>query len=468
MSVNFRAIDDLSTKMKTIKTYINVGLNDRDDATKAKNILTKHMKDCAHLCNYALCILTEDIRLHEHTGTLLQYLQETLRLLTVLDTVPEIKTAMTTVIEKIDNVLYYSDYICSWHLKNEAGDLRYSHYYNTNFTRTELAPIIQSINSDKPLNIFSISCINGAQEEFLRDGLNSMNEIPVKVYALGHEDYKEESKPRVDKLILGQVKGSIISNNAFDVVYANPVISVKTKLNAAGKPRAKNEEFILSSAIRYLKPGGLLIFQVPFYAINPNMFLTLARNLTQIQIIKYNTDEDSHGGKVALKYVTIMGTKTTNFSYSDKFNELINLTHDSISTTLQEEYNLDLPSAEINLFRGSVLDESELNDIVLNDGLFDEFFKSIDNDHAEQDKRPLLPFNIGQVGLILSSGSLDGVVEEDGGTKHIIKGMTIKESDSVTEHIVENGRTIAQSTETVRNKVQITALGADGTIYNLT
>lgn len=468
MSVNFRAIDDLSTKMKTIKTYINVGLNDKDDPTKAKNILTKHMKDCSHLCNYALCILTDDIRLYEHTGTLLQSLQEALRLLTVLDTVEEIKTTMASVIENIDNVLYYSDYVCSWHLKNEAGNLRYKYHYNTNFTSTELAPIIQSINSDKPLNIFSISCMNGAQEEFLRDGLNSMNEIPVKVYALGNEELKEESKPRVDRLILGQVKGSIISNNAFDIVYANPVISVTTKLNAAGKPKAKNEEFILNSAIRYLKPGGLLIFQVPFYAINPNMFLTLARNLKQIQIIKYNTDDDSHGGKVTLKYVTIMGTKTTNFSYSEKFNELVNLTHDNIPTVLQEEYNLDLPSAEINLFRGSILDESELNDIVLNDGLFEDFFKSIDNNHSEEDRRPLLPFNIGQVGLILSSGSLDGVVEEDGGTVHIIKGMTIKETDTTTEHIVENGRTIAQSTETIRNKVQITALGADGTIYNLT
>ena len=295
-----------------------------------------------------------------------------------------------------------------------------------------------------------------------------MNEIPVKVYALGHEDYKEESKPRVDRLILGQVKGSIISNNAFDIVYANPVISVTTKLNAAGKPRAKNEEFILNSAIRYLKPGGLLIFQVPFYAINPNMFLTMAKNLKQIQIIKYNTDDHENGGKRILKYVTIMGIKATNFSYSEKFNELINLTHDDISTVLQEEYNLDLPETEINLFRGSILDESELDKIILNDGLYNSFFKSISDEQSEEDKSPLLPFNIGQIGLILSSGSLDGIVEEDDGTVHVIKGMTIKETDHATEQVVENGRTVTQSTETVRNRVQITALGADGTIYNLT
>ena len=46
--------------------------------------------------------------------------------------------------------------------------------------------------------------------------------------------------------------------------------------------------------------------------------------------------------------------------------------------------------------------------------------------------------------------------------------MTIKETDTVTEQSTENGRIMTQSTDTVRNKVQITALGADGTFYNLT
>ena len=32
----------------------------------------------------------------------------------------------------------------------------------------------------------------------------------------------------------------------------------------------------------------------------------------------------------------------------------------------------------------------------------------------------------------------------------------------------QNGRIITESTDTIRNKVQITALGADGTFYNLT
>ena len=465
---NYRPLKDLEIKANTIKTYINVGLNDKDDINKVRNILTKHMKDCIHLCKYVACLLDPEIRLHERVNSLDNSCDQALRLIMTVDTIEQIKDNMQNVLYYINEVNYYSDYINYWHFKDAANSLKTESYYNTNFVNSELDPIIQSINSNNLLNIFSISCKNGTQEEFIRDGLASMNEIPVKVYALGNELYKSESRPRVDKLILGQLKGSIISNNAFDIVYANPEISINCEYNASKKLKTKNEEFILNSSIRYLKPGGLLIFHVPFYAINPNMFLVVARNLKQIQIIKYNTNYDSSCSKTALKYVTIMGIKNTNFSYSDKFNELINLTYDDLTTTLQEEYNLDLPESEINLFRGSVLDEAELTEIIMKDGLYDEFFKTVENEYAEEDKRPLLPFNIGQVGLILSSGSLDGVVEEDGGTVHIIKGMTIKESDTVTEQTIENGRTITQSTETIRNKVQITALGADGTLYNLT
>ena len=457
----FRPLKDLEIKTNTIKTYVNVGMNDKDDINKVRNILTKHMKDCMHLCNYAKCILDTEVRLYDNVNSLFNTCEQTLRLIMTVDTVTEIKDSMQNVLYFIGEVECRLDYVSSWHFKSTASDLRTTSYYCNNFTGPELDPIVQAINSDKPLNIFSISCTDGKQEEFLKDGLNSMNEIPVKVYALGEESYKNCSRDRVDKLILGQLKGSIISNNAFDIVYANPSITFVCEYNASKKLKTKNEEFILNSSIRYLKPGGLLIFHVPFYAINPNMFLTLARNLKQIQMIKYDN-------KRVLKYVTIMGIKTTNFSYSEKFNELINLTHDDLSTVLQEEYNLDLPETEINLFRGSILDESELDKIILNDGLYNSFFKSISDEQSEEDKSPLLPFNIGQVGLILSSGSLDGIVEEDDGTVHVIKGMTIKETDHATEQVVENGRTITQSTETVRNRVQITALGADGTIYNLT
>ena len=232
-----------------------------------------------------------------------------------------------------------------------------------------------------------------------------------------------------------------------------------------------NEDIQITNSIRYLKPGGVFILNLPFYDISPNFRLFLAKNLKDIQIFKCTDpllDSYIDTCRDTLKYVTIIGTKQLNTSYSDEFNRLSRIKYEDLKDYLDYSYTINLPDEEIKIFRGSILDKSELDEVILTDGLYEDFYKTINEHIEEEDKSPLLPFNIGQIGLILSSGSLDGIVEEGNGVCHVIKGMTIKETDTVTEQSTENGRIMTQSTDTVRNKVQITALGADGTFYNLT
>ena len=77
----------------------------------------------------------------------------------------------------------------------------------------------------------------------------------------------------------------------------------------------------------------------------------------------------------------------------------------------------------------------------------------------ESSNRPPLPFNIGQLGLVLTSGCLDGVVDEGNGYKHIVKGRVARTTNQE--------RTQQESTvtveETVGNKVEINVLLPDGT-----
>ncbi len=77
--------------------------------------------------------------------------------------------------------------------------------------------------------------------------------------------------------------------------------------------------------------------------------------------------------------------------------------------------------------------------------------------------RPLLPFNMGQIGLVLTSGCLDGVVEEYEGQYHAIKGMVTKVRDFNNSR-ENNDET---SIETISNKVQINLLTPDGKFIEL-
>ena len=461
MAAVYRMFEDLNIKLKTIKTYTTVGIGSHDDIEKVRNIYIKHMRDAIRLVNYCENILDSN----EYVTSLRNNLYEIYDHLYSSDSIDNMKALMSYIVDNEEQWAGNLERIRPWFAKSVIYDMRHETYFRDNYSNEDLAPIIQNISSDKPLNIFSIQCMSGTNEEFIKESLKSLNNINVRTYALCQEDLKDDIKPHINRTILGQLKGSIISNNAFDIVYANPIISIVTQHDHKNKLKIRNEEYILNSTVRYLKPGGLLVYSVPFYSISSSMFLFLAKNFSNINIIKPKTNNKE---KLDLCYATILATKKLNSKYSSTFNELITMTYDDLDTEPSTIYDLDLPDVEISLFRGSVLDEDELSEIILNDGIFDEFLTSLDRDENNKDTRPLLPFNIGQVGLILSSGSLDGIVEEPDGTKHVIKGMTIKETDSSSEFRTENGVTITESTEVIRNKVQITAIDSDGTIYNLT
>ena len=160
------------------------------------------------------------------------------------------------------------------------------------------------------------------------------------------------------------------------------------------------------------------------------------------------------------------GIKSTNNNYAERLNELSNTNFDDFSKYCRKEYVVKFdPTLEVQLFRGSVIDIYELTDIIENDGLYNEFYKSFDINEKKKDTSPLLPFNLGQIGLILTSGELDGIVEEVPGVNHVIKGMTVKTVD--TEEVTDSQSNTVTCKNTISNMVQLSAFTADGDFVNI-
>ena len=468
----YRPSQELIIKLNTLRTYITISLADKEDISKARTVIYKHATECIRLTNYTLCIIKDNCTVHSRINRARIVLESFLDKVMRCETIADIKTEFESISDTVNNTISECYNLYSYELSDAASELRFE---NTDIYKMHpdfITEITDNIKTNKPLNIFSIECGEGQDEYFLKDKLARNNNTSVKTYGLSMEIYgSNKAKANMDRVALGSIKGSTISNNVFDIVYVNPRITINTTKKVDGRLMITNEDIQITNSIRYLKPGGVFILNLPFYDISPNFRLFLAKNLKDIQIFKC-TDPllDSYIDicRDTLKYVTIIGTKQLNTSYSDEFNRLSRIKYEDLKDYLDYSYTINLPDEEIKIFRGSILDKSELDEVILTDGLYEDFYKTINEHIEEEDKSPLLPFNIGQIGLILSSGSLDGVVEEGNGVCHVIKGMTIKETDTVTEQSTENGRIMTQSTDTVRNKVQITALGADGTFYNLT
>ena len=77
------------------------------------------------------------------------------------------------------------------------------------------------------------------------------------------------------------------------------------------------------------------------------------------------------------------------------------------------------------------------------------------------EKRPLLPFGIGQIGLVGGSGLINGLVDCD--APHIIKGRIVKEMKiRQEEHLASSGETEHLIYQTNVNKMVFNILTPEG------
>ena len=95
----------------------------------------------------------------------------------------------------------------------------------------------------------------------------------------------------------------------------------------------------------------------------------------------------------------------------------------SIDTIIPESYALPDISKTVEVFKGAKFNLGELQRQLAKSKSINLLFEKSRIDAME--KRPLLPLNIGQVGLIGGSGLINGYVDCE--NPHIIKGRIIKE-----------------------------------------
>ena len=247
-----------------------------------------------------------------------------------------------------------------------------------------------------------------------------------------------------------------ISNSTFDIMNIQPKISTVNKLRNDLYSLPAKEIVALRDNYKYLRPNGVMIYTIPFTRMTYEVMLFLSKNFINISIIK-STQKDQ------LDNVTIIGQKQTVREYEEEYSRLKHIKYEDLEDTTDTIYYLPTEELTVDLFRGGYISPAEMQNIISTDGLYNEFYKQVDDHKILTDTQPLLPFNIGQVGLVLTSGRLDGVIEEPGDRYHIIKGRTIKYTENIQNNIENNEERVKK----ISNRVQIKAFGADGTFKSI-
>lgn len=275
------------------------------------------------------------------------------------------------------------------------------------------------------------------------------NKIEVRV--------SKEERVKIKRLILGGIKNITVSNDSFDIVIATPKISFSYY--------GHDEKFIpeevqyLERALNYLRKDGVLVYPTPICAISKSVATFLSKNFKNIYVVS--------GGDEMPNSVVIMATKKSGWERGlnpKTFAFLRNIIMSPKLLEKQEEQSYTLPNNVIDVrrFRGGKLDTGEMNLLFSMSSIMKEFWKKQKVDKiSDRTARPLLPFSIGQLGLVLTSGCLDGVIEEPDNCSHVVKGRVIKVID--TGRSLNNAGNQVEISSTTSNRVEISMFLPDGT-----
>lgn len=272
-----------------------------------------------------------------------------------------------------------------------------------------------------------------------------------KLYVTDNTQRINTSKERAYKVGKGPLVGTRIQNDSFDIVQVFPFTKHNFDNNTFYvKNNIRKEKEYIQDCFKYLRPGGVMIIALPIYRLYQDVCSMISKYLKNVKVIKMSNIEFNSIG-----LVYIIGVKDYIKSERESVYHYLRSMFDyqrasDIYELIRENYKILLPEVEIpiTLFKGSVLDLDEVESIFDNTLSLDNIIdKQRVTKMNENTKKPLLPFNIGQIGLILTSGCLDGVVQEDGGC-HLIKGRVSKEKnisrdvegDSVNQTEIESNR----------------------------
>ncbi len=340
-----------------------------------------------------------------------------------------------------------------YHLDSRASDIEYNIKDSfIDLPRSYIEMLRKSINNES-INVFFPNCFNADNARAFKDTDKKFGQT---------DSHVTNARTVLDRVAKGVLKGSTISNNYFDALFLVSRVGYRDQVDYLGVTKEPNERIEIKNVIKYLRPGGLFLITIPYTRLLPTLAMYLSKVLSDVQIVRVPNGD-------SLKRVTIMGIKNESTAVSDpelyRRLKLLDYEKDTISIhDLGEKiYNLPTEELVLELFRGSELDISDVMD-ACQDNMIDNFIESQTDPLVVKDQAPLLPFNIGQVGLVLTSGCLDGVIEEMEGINHVIKGMTTKVMSTNREELDDNK---IRCTETINNQVKINVFTADGKYIQL-
>lgn len=204
----------------------------------------------------------------------------------------------------------------------------------------------------------------------------------------------QEAESRLDRVGFGSYFHSSVSHEAFHVLFLNPpYLSVMTE----GGSKARNEKRFLVEGIWNLMKEGVLIYIIPYYRLTYDICRVLCDNFHHISFYRFMDNEFSKYSQIVL--FGVKKAKGDGSVLAEKLAQYAMMPEKipTIDTLQPEKYVLPAVEKKVNLFKGAVFNLGELERQLAQSRSIDILFEKSKIDMMA--KRPLLPLNVGQVGV---------------------------------------------------------------------
>ena len=369
----------------------------------------------------------------------------------------------------LEQILNSLDKIDILDLSSSSCSSAFMDYSRGGVVSSNLLPVWQFVSprfeqAGRAITVLEPNCGNGSLMKAFNLGLSSEKYLAYGVNP--SPAHKQIARPFYQRMAMGSFVGGTFQNNAFDLVAMVPPLTVSSSDNVL---QANIERTNMKQVLTYLRIGGYLCVQIPAYRMIQEVNQFFARYFDSVEIFsapsEYRGSEHDimrplwviarkHGEKLTKPEPKIM--EQLRSAWKDK--------HPAIDT-VTSNWSLPPEKIEITTFRGSVLDEDELREMYKTSGANTEFWSAQRHRYLLSSERsPLLRFNKGQTALVLTSGCLDGLIDEGNGCFHVVKGRIVK--NHLTERSNsrdDSGAVTHNETTRTEHRVEIHALLPDGT-----
>lgn len=307
--------------------------------------------------------------------------------------------------------------------------------------------IKQAINFPKTqVNILDPCCGEGLALKVFAENENAETYGIELDESRGHTAQKNLNNAR-----LGSFFHSSVPFGRFHALLLNPPY-----LSCPGENGGRRmERAFLSDTLPLLMRGGLLVYIIPYHRADSSVCRTLASYYKNLSVFRFRAGEFKK-----YKQIVFFGIRTEKHAAertAEKIERLCLRPENIplIDTVPKGLYSLPVKETAVPYFKGSVFDVEELAEQLKASDSLDLLFESADLE--SRTRKPLLPLNLSQIGLVGASGLMNGLVDSE--HPHVIKGKIIREK--TRKNMPSDREDISEFSETESNKIIFNVLTQD-------